>query len=500
MLPFRPRGGGQAAILRPIVNPGAPPIRAVQLRDAAASDDGGRLQLAVCTALVLWGVAAFGAVYEWGLVPLLAGTALSVATMWTSVGRKDLPTAVLMCIVVAAALFQLIPVSRDFAAGIENRAWYLDRVGLTFSADRAPFSIVPVLTSRAVLCLTAFAALGTVLSAWFRERPRSVSRVARNVAIIGAVFALEAVVQKGSFNGRIYWFWESEWRAPHNYFGPFVNRNHFAGWIILALAVAAGHLAGAMATRVAPRRNDWRHRILWVSTPEAAAMMLWVVAIFIMLVALVWSMSRSGIAGGILALAVVAIAAMRRVPGSGTRILIPLAAFAVIALAIGTKGADALADWYATTDTLQWRFTHWQDAMAPLRDFWLTGSGLNTYGVLTNVYPQSDWHVHASEAHNDYLQLAIEGGVLVGVPVLMTIAAMVRTVARRLRAPQDERTWWIRMGAVAGICGIALQEVTDFSLQIPGIALLFTVVVAIAIHEPPSPRLSRDHRPPLVRM
>jgi hypothetical protein len=37
---------------------------------------------------------------------------------------------------------------------------------------------------------------------------------------------------------------------------------------------------------------------------------------------------------------------------------------------------------------------------------------------------------------------------------------------------------------VAGICGLAIQEVTEFSLQIPGIALLFTVLIAIAIHSP----------------
>jgi hypothetical protein len=37
---------------------------------------------------------------------------------------------------------------------------------------------------------------------------------------------------------------------------------------------------------------------------------------------------------------------------------------------------------------------------------------------------------------------------------------------------------------MAGICGIAVQEITDFSLQIPGIALLFAVLAAIALHTP----------------
>jgi hypothetical protein len=40
------------------------------------------------------------------------------------------------------------------------------------------------------------------------------------------------------------------------------------------------------------------------------------------------------------------------------------------------------------------------------------------------------------------------------------------------------------MGAVAGICGMAVQEFTEFSLQIPGVAVLFAMLVGIAIHEP----------------
>ena len=39
------------------------------------------------------------------------------------------------------------------------------------------------------------------------------------------------------------------------------------------------------------------------------------------------------------------------------------------------------------------------------------------------------------------------------------------------------------MGAVAAICGVAVQESTDFSLQIPGVALLFATCLGIALHD-----------------
>jgi hypothetical protein len=56
----------------------------------------------------------------------------------------------------------------------------------------------------------------------------------------------------------------------------------------------------------------------------------------------------------------------------------------------------------------------------------------------------------------------------------------------------DAQTRWIRIGAVAGLLGIAAQSLVEFSLQMPGNTLLFTVVLAIAMHRPSrSPRARR---------
>jgi len=165
-----------------------------------------------------------------------------------------------------------------------------------------------------------------------------------------------------------------------------------------------------------------------------------------------------------------------------------VAAMAVVVLALGTatvwKGVHTVAASYGDTQSLEWRLALWHDTLAPLRDFRTTGSGLNTYGTTMLVYPQTDTHVHAEQAHNDYLQLAVEGGLLVCVPAMIAIGVLSRLAWRRLRQPQPTMTWWIRMGAMAGICGMAVQEASEFSLQIPGVALLFAVLVAMAIHEP----------------
>jgi O-antigen ligase len=108
------------------------------------------------------------------------------------------------------------------------------------------------------------------------------------------------------------------------------------------------------------------------------------------------------------------------------------------------------------------------------------------------VYPQTDTQVHAQQAHNDYLQLAIEGGLLVVIPWVVAAALLARRIAGAFALRQDDHIWWIRMGAVAGLCGIALQEVSEFSLQIPGVALLFATALAIALHTPAPPHVSTN--------
>ena len=89
------------------------------------------------------------------------------------------------------------------------------------------------------------------------------------------------------------------------------------------------------------------------------------------------------------------------------------------------------------------------------------------------------------EAHNDYLQIAAEGGLLVGVPVAIALVVFVREIRRRFREdPSDRVTYWIRAGAVTGLITIGCQAAVEFSLQMPGNAALFAVLAAIAIHQP----------------
>ena len=78
-----------------------------------------------------------------------------------------------------------------------------------------------------------------------------------------------------------------------------------------------------------------------------------------------------------------------------------------------------------------------------------------------------------AQGHNDYLQLLAEGCAVVVVAAIAA-ALPINAIRRTLDAARAEaRGYWIRAGAVVGLMTIALQDVVEFSLQIPANAFLF---------------------------
>jgi O-antigen ligase len=125
----------------------------------------------------------------------------------------------------------------------------------------------------------------------------------------------------------------------------------------------------------------------------------------------------------------------------------------------------------------------WRDAVAVARKFPIAGTGFDTFGAAMLAYQTTDPYEHFEEAHNDYLQIAAEGGLLVSLPAVALIIVSAREIRRRFGEQGDSAAiFWVRAGAVAGLLTIALQEATEFSLQMPGNAALFCVLAAVAMH------------------
>jgi O-antigen ligase len=344
-----------------------------------------------------------------------------------------------------------------------------------------PLSINP---DKTLLGLAFVAGFGLLLLGLQRGLDGVSLRVlAPGLTVLGVVLALAAIVQKALWNGKVYGFWTPE-NAGVSPFGPFINRNHFAGWMLLALPVVIAYFAAQVAKGMVDISPGWRSRVGWFSTRDASRAVLTGFSILVMGFALTLSLSRSGISCFLLAIMLSALHVLRRQAATTKGRLLAAYFVVVFVAAVSWTGIDAIGQRFGEVDwQLAGRAGAWDDAWRIHKMFPVYGTGFNTYGTATTLLQQYEAaKVHYVEAHNDYAQVLTEGGYLVVAPAVLLILIFVWQVLARFREGHDDRTsYWLRLGAVTGIVAMALQEIVEFSLQMPGNAALFVVLCAIAV-------------------
>ncbi len=443
--------------------------------------------------IVAWGALAFGAVYPWAYAPLLAASAAAGAIGLLEPGRR-MPRASrrviigLLCVGGAAAV-QLVPMTPDILEAISPAtAAFLRNYTLRYAVEpfAHPLSVDPAQTRRGLLFLAAFTLLLAGLARGLsRSRVRTLTVA---LVVLGAALAAIGILQKAilgdhTYMGmKIYGFWtpESKLVVP---FGPYVNRNHFAGWMLMGLPLAIGYLC-ALFEEGTQRSAGWRNRMLWLSTPSGGGALLVLTASVLMSVSLVMSMSRSGMAGFAIAALLIGGRLLLALRSATSRFIAVLALALLVIVPAVSIGIDPTVERLSTDPrgSVETRLRVWRDARSIAADFPLAGTGLNTFGTATVLYQTGSRDVHFQEAHNDYLQLAAEGGLLLALPIVVVVVLFGAAVRKRMREDADRTTSWIRFGAVAGIIAIALQSLVEFSLQMPGNAAMFVVLLAISIH------------------
>lgn len=440
---------------------------------------------AVLIAAIAWPALAFGGVYSWAYFTLMALCAVFLLCAVAAGGWQLDRTLMIGALCIAAGVgLQLVPLSPDTLRSISP-------AGLRFTEQQnvgyilqsmvgpvsQPLSIVPASTWRFLAFFGALCALfAGVLSL---RRAASLRFVPLTVIVVGTTLAVIGIIQRGMGSNLMYGVWAPE--TATSVFGPFVNRNHFATWMLMALPIAMAQFAAQLtgiAHDLGPRAT-FAERL---STPRAGAALLTAFACFLMSVALLMTGSRSGL-GGFVVIASVGIWLYVRHRKSLRAALPAIALMAGLAgAAIAWIGWTPIVNRISEMPGTRWsgRLDAWTEAGRILHDFWLTGSGLNTYGSAMLQYHDPNVRLYFRAAHNDYLQALCDGGVLVGLPLLVIVGIIAVRIARAATSPIDNRSVekWARYGAVTGLMAVACQELVDFGLQTPANAVVFTVLAA----------------------
>jgi hypothetical protein len=393
-------------------------------------------------------------------------------------GDRFVDAALIACLI--AASLQIVPwppavrlrVSPTLAS--MDRALWLDAAADPSAGSPRPLAVDQ---SAAIEWLTLAAAV--IAFFWCaREAVRHgrARDAVRAVGAMGGVAAALALVQHVTAARSLYWIWRPLSPKAEAPFTPFVNRNDMAAWMVMAIPLTAGYLLA----RIDARRRENRLSLDAVFDPTG----VWVaVAICLMAAVLAATLSRSGLIAGFAAAASILMLSRGRMERRGRGwLLVAVSLVALVGAAYANLGALMTRVGEAVGSGIGGRREIWTLTLAIIRDFPFTGVGVGSFQRATSVY-QGAHDFSFNHAHNEYLQIAAEGGGLLGIPAACAALAACVSIAERLRADRSP-AFWMRAGAVSALTAIAVQSLWDTGLRMPANAVLFAVCAAVAIHEP----------------
>ncbi len=265
--------------------------------------------------------------------------------------------------------------------------------------------------------------------------------------------------------------------------GTFINRNHFAGFVEmvwpLCLAAIVGKTAGS------DNMKSKGIKFLLIESDNIHRQILFSVLLVLMLLALVFSGSRAGIASAVMGLLLFSSIALSRKKTEKTGFALVVSGVLILVSAYGARiGFDRIVERFFQLQGDIPRFQFWKDSLLLFGNKPL-GIGLanfeNVFTPFNSVHSSGDRIV--DHLHNDYLELLIETGwpgffLLVG--GFLYFMAKSFTLALKRDNKMGDLRFFIGVGALSGLCSIAFHSFFDFNLQIPSNCVYFVTLVALA--------------------
>lgn len=430
-------------------------------------------------AIAAWAVFAFAGTYAWTLVPLVAAAlTLAIIVRPAIADRGEILDGALFCCLGLTAL-QLLPLPAPVRSVLSpNRAPVEAQLVFTPAAN-GPLTLDPAATARALAVGTALFLIFLSARALF-ERQEGLRTVCRGIAWIGLLLATEAFIQRAVSPASIYGVWRPPGLASNILpWGPFINRNDFAAWLLMAIPLTIGYVLMRMSSRrVSPEARIDADRIV------DSRLILLLASSCVMTGAILASLSRSGVLS--LAIALVAFMLLARTRLGRTRLSLLAAAVGLLLIVAGFYvNLPALLSRMneAWPSGLGGRLAVWRETWPIVRDFAGTGVGVGAYAQAMLVYQQTNRLMFFNHAHNEFLQIVTEGGVVLGIAGAIALGIAATRAAALLRTDRSS-VFWARAGATCGLFGVACQSVWDTTLRMPANAVLFAILAAVALHRP----------------
>jgi O-antigen ligase len=441
-------------------------------------------RLAIFVLLVLAGVLSY-MTFEWGgvvrngryqylLVLGLLAMLMSLGGSWK--GRSPLLGSVLWWAAVllpAYVLLQVVPLPLAMLRVLSPmRAEAMDALGpVGAKTSFAPLSVFPAGTFQYFLLVCGY------LVTFLLIRELTLRLRDRRWLVIWPVIGIAALEA-----GLGLWQYFGGTREQIRW-GTYANHNHYAGFLEMALPFAV------MCPLVILRRgrSGWH-----ASAPRAlAASGVWALAVLVF-AGIIISLSRMGFIAALSSLFVMGALALlttqlnwvkrsrsRRSVGVGVVAALVLAGFVLLPpnRLIQRFGEFVSVD----GPTSGGRTVLWAEAIPLIRAYSVFGCGLGGYETAFSRFKISGMLLTVDFAHNDYLQLFAELGLIgfvIGAALAFSVVSAALLGAMKSADPQARH---FGVACIGALTAIAVHSLADFNLYIPANAMLLAWIAGVAV-------------------
>jgi O-antigen ligase len=304
------------------------------------------------------------------------------------------------------------------------------------------------------------------------------------LAILAGAEGVLGLLQVGPSGGGMLYFGNEE---PGQYvaIGTFVNRNHLAALLAMALPV----IVGLFVYGLRPGRHVHDRTVQAPPSEAHAQRTLLFASALIILVCLLFTRSRAGIASSLVGLAcsafVLARAARLHSPREriANYVVSGLIVISIgVALAIGIGPLLRGLEPGQLQPSVDFRWTIYAATLRGAVEFLPFGSGLSTYADVFPRFQVADVGGFIDYAHNDYLQAFMELGLVAPVVVALLFATWLARFVELLRDHAGRSFTLLQLAAALGMVPMMLHSVFDFALHMPANAMWFAALAGVMLH------------------
>jgi len=437
--------------------------------------------------LIVWLPLPYGSNHTWAWA-LMEIWIFSLALLWlwqhlrskaqfTPVFYKAIPILVIWLVWLIYVTFQIIPLPYFLVELLSPQA---AQVYAFTNPSLITLSVDPYNTAVGLLKSISYVLLFTLTLLMVNSRTRLLW-VAYTLVFSGLFQAVYAALMT-SYGLEYGAFFQEKIHNRGLATGTFINRNHLAGYLEMCLSVGIGLLIAQLGRD--SQDTNWRERFVgvlaWILSPK----MLLRLSLVFMVIALVMSRSRMGniaFFASMMIAGAIALSLSRQHANRATVTLL-VSLIVIDIFIVGSwfglqKVKERLVETSMAAET---RDEVNVDILPYWQDYFLTGSGLGSFYTTFPRYQSPEVDGFYDHAHNDYLEVATETGIigllLLGIAVLLTIAVVLDTQYRR----RSSLNRGIAFAATMAITALLIHSTVDFNLQIPANAATFMLILALA--------------------